>query len=198
MSWLVHCKIGFDREICWIIDVLVISVEQQTAELQICTVCLISWHHLPLLERVQVASREGHQGNFQIGQIIPIKTACWNFSLKAWKHGKLYEFGAIFKHGNSESSWKVILRNSLWNAAGICNHIWRPCFCMNLCVEMWQEVCVSMEVEDMLHNWRHLNLSALWIKWPSGELSHHYSIDIAARYIQQQFHKWFQTEITGA
>ena len=45
-----------------------------------------------------------------------------------------------------------------------------------------------MEVEDMLHNWRHLNLSALWIKWPSGELTHHYSIDIVARYIQQLFH----------
>ena len=36
------------------------------SELQICTVCLISWHWSPVLERLQVASREGHQDNFQI------------------------------------------------------------------------------------------------------------------------------------
>ena len=49
---------------------------------------LISWHHyhLPVLERVQLASREGHQGNFQIGQIIHIKTTCSNLFLKYFKH----------------------------------------------------------------------------------------------------------------
>ena len=99
ISWLTHCKIGFDREMYGFIDVLVILVEgQQTAELQICTVCLRSWHHhLPLLERLQVASREGHQGNFQIGRrIIHIKTTCSNFSLKSLI---FYEFWTFLEMG---------------------------------------------------------------------------------------------------
>ena len=52
--------ICFDRHIYGFIDVSVILVELQTVELQICTEgsWLISWRHLPLLERVQVASRE--------------------------------------------------------------------------------------------------------------------------------------------
>ena len=47
------------------------------SELQICTVCLISWHCLPVLERLQVASREGHQDNFQI---------CWSFRYRQHLH----------------------------------------------------------------------------------------------------------------
>ena len=120
-----HCLIGFDREICRLVDVLVILVEeQQTAELQICTVStLISWLywlywlrqgncrfvlsawylgqlHLPLLERVQLASREGHQGNFKIGQIIHIKTTCSNFFLKFFKHWNNYDL-------DTEQNWKI-------------------------------------------------------------------------------------------
>ena len=46
-----HCLIGFDREICRLVDVLVILVEEEhPAKLQICTVCLISWLPLPPLQ----------------------------------------------------------------------------------------------------------------------------------------------------
>ena len=63
MSYLICSWIGqadSPGAIGWIEILVTLS------ELQICTVCLISWHWSPVLERLQVASTEGHQDNFQI------------------------------------------------------------------------------------------------------------------------------------